>query len=227
MLIDLHNFKTDNVETILTNAYHLYVPSPGEKLVLDQVPDHLKFSAKIPNPGALSTLNDDKILMEFYNVVEDSQMIALFTALLFERRIIITGKKLGQLTACCFALTKIIYPFYWQYTFIPLLPQHILDMLSLPMPFIIGLPKELYERAQNNKTHWSEHVLFDLDTKVFESPHVDNLPQEIQVYLKNNLKMSSNTFLSDNFSRTFLRAVALIFGKYKSGFTRDQESKGL
>src|ERR1700730_13240716 len=98
-------------------------------------------------------------------------------------------------------------------------------MLSLPMPFIIGLPKELYERAQN-RTIWSDYVLFDLDTKVFESPHLDSIPQEIQVYLKHNLKLSSSSFLSDNFSRTFLRANALMFGKYKAGFTRDPQTKG-
>lgn len=70
-------------------------------------------------------------------------------------------------------------------------------------------------------------MLFDLDTKIFESPHEsDNLPSEINVYLKHNLKQSSNTFLSDNFSRTFLRAIALIFGKYKAGFSRDSETKG-
>lgn len=114
---------------------------------------------------------------------------------------------------------------YRQYAFIPLLPGNLLDAPSQPMPFIIGLPKDLYDNAQN-KSIWSEHVLFDLDSKVFESPHVDNLPQEINVYLKHNLKLSSNAFLSDNFSRTFLRAVALIFGKYKSGFTRDPETKG-
>ncbi|KAI6177464.1 UDENN domain-containing protein [Aphelenchoides bicaudatus] len=215
----------DKIESVLSNGYHLYVPRPGERLELNQVSDALKFTSKIPVPGSLSTLNDDKILMEFFNVVEDNQMIALFTALLFERRIIITGKKLSQLTACCFALTKIIYPFFWQYTFIPLLPQHLIDILSLPAPYIIGLPKELYEKAQN-KAIWSDYVLFDLDTKIFESPHEsDNLPTEINVYLKHNLKQSSNTFLSDNFSRTFLRAITLIFGKYKAGFTRDPETK--
>jgi hypothetical protein len=164
--------------------------------------------------------------MEFYNIVEDNQVIALFTALLFERRIIITGKKLSQLTACCFALTRIIYPFHWQYTFIPLLPQHLLDTLGLPMPFIIGLPKKLYEDS-GSRTLWGDYVLFDLDTKIFESPHgEDTLPNEIQTYLKHNLKLNSNTFLSDNFARTFLRAIALIFGKYKAGFTRDAETKG-
>lgn len=149
-------------------------------------------------------------------------MIALFTAMLFERRIIVTGKRLGQLTACCFALTKIIWPFHWQYAFIPLLPRHLLDMLALPMPYIIGLPKELYNTV-HNRTLWGDYILFDLDAKVFESPHeTDQLPNEIHIYLKHNLKLSSNTFLSDNFSRTFLRAMALIFGKYKTGFTCDE-----
>lgn len=119
-----------------------------------------------------------------------------------------------------------INPTFRQYTFIPLLPQHLIDILSLPAPYIIGLPKEVYERAQN-KTIWSDYVLFDLDTKIFESPHEsDNLPSEVNVYLKHNLKQNSNTFLSDNFARTFLRAIALIFGKYRAGFTRDPETKG-
>ncbi|KAI6239117.1 UDENN domain-containing protein [Aphelenchoides fujianensis] len=215
----------ENLELILSNGYHVEVPNPGEDLVLNHMPKkNLHFTCPIPNESTLPMLNDDKVFMEFFNGVEDKQMIALFTALLFERRIVVTGKKLGPLTSCCFALTRLLYPFRWQYTFIPLLPQHLLDTLSMPMPFIIGLPKQLYESVKS-KGFWSDFVLFDLDGKVFESPHQDCLPSEVAGYLKQNLKLSTSCFHSDNFSRTFLRAIALLFGQYKSGFTLDPKTK--
>ena len=94
------------------------------------------------------------------------------------------------------------------------------------MPYIIGLPKLLYERASANRRMWSDFVLFDLDTKVFESPHTDSLPSDIHGYLRHNLKVSSQSFLSDNFARTFLRANALMFGRYHCGFSVDPETKG-
>ncbi|KAI6215565.1 hypothetical protein M3Y94_00399900 [Aphelenchoides besseyi] len=216
----------ENVEAILSNGYHLEVPEPGEKLVLSQVPKNLRFSGQIPSERVLSMLNNDKILMEFFNLVEDDQMIALFTALLFERRILITGSKFGQLTACCFALLKILYPFHWQYVFIPLFTTQMLEYLTMPMPYIIGIPKKIFESA-TDRQNWSEYVLFDLDTKVYESAQHERLPREVYDYLKQNLKVRSNSFHSDNFPRTFLRAFAMLFGRYKSGYIENTETHEL
>ena len=67
-------------------------------------------------------------------------MIVIFANMLNERRIIMTSKKLSRLSACVQAANSLIYPMHWQHIFIPVLPNHLLDYLSAPMPFLIGVP---------------------------------------------------------------------------------------
>lgn len=51
-----------------------------------------------------------------------------------------TSKRLSRLTSCIQASNYLIYPMFWQHIFIPVLPTHLLDYLSAPMPFLIGVP---------------------------------------------------------------------------------------
>lgn len=67
-------------------------------------------------------------------------MITIFANMLNERRILITSKNLCRLSSCVQAANSLIYPMHWQHIFIPVLPNHLLDYLSAPMPFLIGVP---------------------------------------------------------------------------------------
>lgn len=41
------------------------------------------------------------------------------------------------------AANNIIYPMIWQHIFIPFLPAALIDYLSAPIPFLIGVPEEV------------------------------------------------------------------------------------
>ena len=79
-------------------------------------------------------------LTEYFNAIDANNMIVIFANMLNERRIIMTSKKLSRLSACVQAANALIYPMHWQHIFIPVLPNHLLDYLSAPMPFLIGVP---------------------------------------------------------------------------------------
>jgi len=42
------------------------------------------------------------------------------------------------LFSTCEALTKLIFPFKWLHTYIPVLPDDQLDYLEAPTPYIMG-----------------------------------------------------------------------------------------
>jgi len=65
--------------------------------------------------------------------------------MLCERRIIFTSKKLPRLSACVQSANAILYPMNWQHIFIPVLPKLLIDYLSAPMPYLIGLPYTLFQ----------------------------------------------------------------------------------
>lgn len=60
--------------------------------------------------------------------------------MLNERRIVVTSERVARLSACVQAANSLLYPMTWQHIFIPVLPEHLIDYLSAPMPFLIGVP---------------------------------------------------------------------------------------
>uniref|UniRef100_A0A914KPJ2 UDENN domain-containing protein n=1 Tax=Meloidogyne incognita TaxID=6306 RepID=A0A914KPJ2_MELIC len=236
-----------DVESLLINAYHMDIPSPGSTFSLTVCSNIGRFSDVIPNPSNLPTLQEDKSLLEFFNAVNERQMVQLYSSLkpvkifvkelpnvhkicceaskrtrshlLKERRIVFISSKLSQLSSCVFGLAKLLNPFEWQNLFIPILPQDLTDMLMAPMPYLIGVPKQIFLKI--NKNELGDIVLTDLDEKMLSSPYQDKLPQEAYNYLWSRLKLSNDLFLSDSFAKTFLRTNAILFGNYNCGFTQD------
>ena len=77
---------------------------------------------------------------EFYNALGIQEMITLYAALLSERRIVVTSRKLSRLSSVVIACNLFLFPMYWQHIYIPVLPTQLQDYLSAPMPFLIGVP---------------------------------------------------------------------------------------
>jgi hypothetical protein len=65
--------------------------------------------------------------------------LALFAALLFERRVIISGVDAGSVSRAAHAAAALIAPFEWQHIFLPLLPHPFLEVCTAPMPFLVGV----------------------------------------------------------------------------------------
>jgi hypothetical protein len=71
-------------------------------------------------------------------------MIEMFASMLRERRIIVVSKKLSRLSACVQAANALIAPMNWQHIFIPILPLKLIEYLSAPMPYLIGVPAPIF-----------------------------------------------------------------------------------
>merc|ERR1719472_472148 len=98
-------------------------------------------------------------------------MIGMFASMLHERRIIVTSSRLSRLSACVQAANTLIYPMFWQHIFIPVLPHHLMDYLSAPMPFLIGVPDPLMKRIR--RAELGEVVILDADNNKVETPFDD------------------------------------------------------
>lgn len=87
-------------------------------------------------------------------------MIALFAAMLAERRIIFTSQRLDSLSCCVQAANALLYPMVWQHIFIPILPLTMKEILCAPMPYLIGVPKAVLETV-------SRHGIFPAPNNIF------------------------------------------------------------
>ena len=198
----------------MSSVHSSRLPVPGLTFTVswaDQV-----FTGSTPNTLYLASIPDNRNLTEYYNAVEINLMIAVFASMLHERRIIITCSRLSALSACVQAANTLIYPMFWQHIFIPVLPSHLMDYLSAPMPFLIGVPQPLFERIKMSEL--GDAVILNIDDKTFESPFndVENLPSEIIHNLRKSLSPSKD-HLGDTVARAFLQALVHLIGGYRHG----------
>ena len=75
-------------------------------------------------------------------------VLALFAALVTERRVVLTSGRLEAVSAAVHAANAALYPLSWQHIFLPVVPEAFLDYLTAPMPFLVGLHSSLSEDAK-------------------------------------------------------------------------------
>ena len=74
--------------------------------------DTADFTAPTPHPLNLPSIPENLNLTEYFNAIKTNEMICMYAALLHERRIIITSKRLNRLTACVQVSFDIIFKRY-------------------------------------------------------------------------------------------------------------------
>lgn len=68
-----------------------------------------------------------------------------------EHKVLMTSRSYTRLTEGCSALISLMYPFNYSHVYIPLLPAGLVEVLSTPTPFLMGVHASL-------KTDVSEQV---------------------------------------------------------------------
>lgn len=150
----------------------------------------------------------------YYNFVEPKNMIAIFAAMLNERRVIFTSRRLDILSSCIQAANHFLTPLCWQHIFIPVLPMRLKDFLLAPMPFLIGVPEQVLRTVRRDEI--GEVVILHCDSKVVETPFDDvkDFPAELVAQLKKQLSNPAEHY-GDRVSRIFLRVMVQLIGGYR------------
>ncbi|CAH1998632.1 unnamed protein product [Acanthoscelides obtectus] len=208
----MHSSRTEDLREFLTAVYNAKLGEPGKKFTVSFNRGESIFSIDIPRPFQLPSIPENRNLTEYFNAVDAQNMMIIFASMLYERRIIFVSKKLQRLSACAQSANDIIYPMIWQHIFIPVLPMSLIDYLLAPIPFLIGVPEEVFKQV--HRIEIGDVVILDADTNTIDTPFDDlnNLPQEVITSLKKQLR---NKSLGDGVSRAFLRALVQLIGGYR------------
>ncbi|KAI5735496.1 hypothetical protein M8J77_019139 [Diaphorina citri] len=162
--------------TFLEDIYNANIPEYGQ--IIYATSKNTEYTCQAPNQYQLPSIPENKNLTE-YCAIEPVNMLHIFASMLYERRIVITSKRLSRVSACVQAANSVIYPMCWQHIFIPLMPRDLLDYLTAPMPYMVGLPEILLDSVRRNEL--GDVVLLNADTNVLTTPHDDlnTLPQDV------------------------------------------------
>ncbi|KAJ9585117.1 hypothetical protein L9F63_003069, partial [Diploptera punctata] len=99
-------------------------------------------------------------------------VLVLFCAIMTEHKILFHSKSYTRLTEGCRALTALMYPFRYSHVYIPLLPAALVEVLSTPTPFIMGVHSSLKAEV----AELMDVIVADLDGGSITVPDGVSLP---------------------------------------------------
>ncbi|XP_015776833.1 PREDICTED: DENN domain-containing protein 1B-like, partial [Acropora digitifera] len=131
LLNRLSNFRRESKDSDVLQILNFLLsqspPKSGSPLTVTTGDVTKDFIFEAPDTSKLPTIPEDRNLTDYFAAVEPLNMILIFASMFFERRIIVTSKKLNLLTACTYGAASLLYPMHWQHMFVPIVPPHLLD----------------------------------------------------------------------------------------------------
>lgn len=142
----LYSVHADNLRYSLENIV-------GNLLACVEVPPYggnsLRFSLSAGDSQTLQTPLTESIPVTNTTVYKVFQhfsvdtVVEIFCALLTEQKILFFSDSYNMLNEICHGLIALMYPFKYSHIYIPILPAALIEVLSTPTPFIIGVHSSL------------------------------------------------------------------------------------
>ncbi|XP_013875567.1 myotubularin-related protein 5 isoform X2 [Austrofundulus limnaeus] len=115
-------------------------------------------------------------------------VLYLFCAALTEHKILFLSSSYQRLTDACRGLLAIMFPLKYSFTYVPILPGKLLEVLSTPTPFIIGVNSFFRSETQE----LLDVIIADLDGGTISIPecvHISLLPEPLLQQTQTALSM--------------------------------------
>lgn len=192
------------LETLVGNLLgHVYVPSVGGSQVRFNLGPTDKMTLN-PSVYPLIPPTGTKVALLFQQL-GIRNVLWLVMAALTEQKILFHSESFSRLTDSCTALTALLYPLRYSHVFIPILPTSLIEVLSTPTPFIIGV-HSIHDRDINEAL---DTIVVDLDGgavtlpenyKIYMAgePLLTKIQHELSMVLKPDLGVADNAFHSSN-----------------------------
>ncbi|KAF8355268.1 hypothetical protein PRIPAC_96891 [Pristionchus pacificus] len=121
-------------------------------------------------------------------------VVAIIAACLAEQRVLITGNNVHDVSRAVNAIDALLRPLEWPFTFVPVLPDSILEICDVPAPYLMGVLRHNLDKlhhlviedlGKDEAKNQTDFVLFDIDR---------GLVNPIPFTIKNNKHFEENEF---------------------------------
>ncbi|XP_030743718.2 DENN domain-containing protein 4B isoform X1 [Echinops telfairi] len=146
-------------------------PSPQRPRILVQMSpyDNLLLCQPVSSPLPLSGAS----FLQLLQSLGPELAVTLLLAVLTEHKLLVHSLRPDLLTSVCEALVSMIFPLHWQCPYIPLCPLVLADVLSAPVPFIVGIHSSYFDLHDPP----ADVICVDLDTNtLFQTEEKKPLP---------------------------------------------------
>ncbi|NXX98316.1 DEN2D protein, partial [Centropus bengalensis] len=144
-------------------------------------------------------------------------ILSIFASAVLERRLIFLAEELSVLSQCIHAVAALLYPFTWAHTYIPVVPECLLDTVCCPTPFMVGIQRRHLERVLDQPME--EALIVDLcEGKILRE--VGDEEEILPIKLQNEMLTSLNRHNNNNNVHTSEEVNALVSEAFVHFFVR-------
>ncbi|KAM9372844.1 myotubularin-related protein 13 isoform 4-T4 [Phaethornis superciliosus] len=165
-----------SLETIIANLCSCLVPASGGSQKLFSLGAGDRQLIQTPLHDSLPVTGTSVALL--FQQLGIQNVLSLFCAVLTENKVLFHSASFQRLSDACRALESLMFPLKYSYPYIPILPAQLLEVLSSPTPFIIGV----HSVFRNDIHELLDVIIADLDggtIKIPECIHLSQLPEPL------------------------------------------------
>jgi hypothetical protein len=181
-----------------------FIPSDGVKPIRLARPAPLETTAAAyPSSLMRVSAEEEAFHLQGWSIVSLccslslDNIISLLTAVLLEKQVVVFSNNLGELSAVSLALIPLLRPFRWQSLFLPILPQHMVDFLDAPVPFVCGVQHKTSElRARTSHlcrvNVYKDDIKLQWEGKALRLPNIKELVRKLVPHYEAIVQTSIN-----------------------------------
>ncbi|XP_054480213.1 myotubularin-related protein 5 isoform X3 [Anoplopoma fimbria] len=187
------------METVVGNLLTCIIPIAGGSQPGQEEREEIEESLRTITLGAgdrqvIQTPIDDALpvsgstVAQLFRQLGIVNVLYLFCAALTEHKILFLSSSYQRLTDACRGLLAIMFPLKYSFTYVPILPGKLLEVLSTPTPFIIGVNSFFRSETQE----LLDVIIADLDggtVTIPECVHISLLPEPLLQQTQTALSM--------------------------------------
>uniref|UniRef100_A0A8C8SVI7 SET binding factor 2 n=1 Tax=Pelusios castaneus TaxID=367368 RepID=A0A8C8SVI7_9SAUR len=165
-----------SLESLIANLCSCLVPAAGGSQKLFSLGAGDRQLIQTPLYDSLPVTNGSVALL--FQQLGIQNALSLFCAVLTENKVLFHSASFQRLSDACRALESLMFPLKYSYPYIPILPAQLLEVLSSPTPFIIGVHSVFCADIQE----LLDVIIADLDggtIKIPECIHLSQLPEPL------------------------------------------------
>ncbi|XP_007076450.2 DENN domain-containing protein 2D isoform X2 [Panthera tigris] len=206
-------------------------PAPGKTVTLKSfIPDSGTEFISLTRP--LDSHLEHVDFRSLLRCLRFEQILQIFASAVLERRIIFLAEDLSTLSQCIHAAAALLYPFSWAHTYIPVVPESLLDTVCCPTPFMVGVQMRFQQQVMDSPME--EVLLVNLCEGTFlmsVGDEKDILPPKLQDDILESLGQGINEFetseqLNEHVSGPFVQFFVKTVGHYASYIKREANGQG-
>uniref|UniRef100_A0A8C0SC14 SET binding factor 2 n=1 Tax=Canis lupus familiaris TaxID=9615 RepID=A0A8C0SC14_CANLF len=165
-----------SLESLIANLCACLVPAAGGSQKLFSLGAGDRQLIQTPLHDSLPVTGTSVALL--FQQLGIQNVLSLFCAVLTENKVLFHSASFQRLSDACRALESLMFPLKYSYPYIPILPAQLLEVLSSPTPFIIGV----HSIFKTDIHELLDVIIADLDggtIKIPECIHLSSLPEPL------------------------------------------------